>query len=116
MKWDPDKDIKRFEPALIPGTTFQRMLLDVTLARKEGLKIPEGKEDRDSINAWVLAIGCIGEPKHFVYGLTMRDCFLRLRRQVQRKQVDLNPQLFPRLLRKAKPKLRQRRKARKAER
>lgn len=75
--------------------------MDVSLARKEGLCVPVG-HDRESLLVWSLAIGRISEPKHFIYGLTMRECFLRLRKQVKSKKVQFNPQLFPMLGRKPK--------------
>lgn len=100
-KWDPDKALRPYEPASAPGTTWMRVLMDVVLAKKEGLRIPNG-HDRESIMVWSLAIGLVAEPKHFVYGLTMRECFLRLRTQVKSKKVEFNPQLFPMLGRKPK--------------
>jgi len=105
VKWDPDKAIRPYEPVSAPGTTWSRALMDVSLARKHGLKIPAGW-DKEWILAWCLAIGGLNEPKHFVYGLTMRECFLRLRKQVK-SGLELNPQLFPLLGKKKKRKERQ---------
>lgn len=110
MKWDIDKAMAPYEPNTIPGTIWQRVLMQVTLARKNGLKIPEGKRDNDSVNVWSCGVGMAGYPKHFVYGWTMRECFLRLRRQARSKEVQFNPQLFPKLGRKkTKPKERKHR-------
>ena len=100
-KWDPDKKLKPFEPISAPGTQYVRVLMDVSLARKEGLRVPRD-HDRESIVVWSLAIGLIAHEKHIVYGLTMRECFLRLRKQVKSKKLLLNPQLFPMLGVKAK--------------
>jgi hypothetical protein len=104
VKWDIDRAIAPYEPITIPGTTFQRVLMAITQVRKEGLKIPSDKTDGESMTVWQLAVGCNGMPKHFVYGHTMRECFLRLRRAVRIGAAPLNPQLFPRLGKKKKRK------------
>jgi hypothetical protein len=34
-KWDPDKALKPFEPVMAAGTSFTRVLMDVSLVKKE---------------------------------------------------------------------------------
>jgi len=113
MKWDIDRAMMPYEPNIEPGTIWQRVRMQVSVARREGLKIPDHKTDRDSVLTWCVGVGVSQWPKFFVYGYTMRECFLRLRKQAKLKRVQLNPQLFPRLWRKAKPKERRRKPAKK---
>jgi hypothetical protein len=81
VKWDPDKQIRMYEPAGAPGTTWQRVLMDAFVARQKGLKVPADVPDSQSLTVWSLGIGMLNTPKYFVYGHTMRECFLRLHRQ-----------------------------------
>jgi hypothetical protein len=106
MKWDIDKELHRFEPDSAPGTMLQRVLMDAAVAKREGLHVPD--DARDPIIAWSLGVGVNSEPKHFVFGLTIRACFLRLRKLV-RAGLPLNPQVFPRLGKRVKKKERGRR-------
>jgi hypothetical protein len=72
----------------------------VGLARKEGLRVPKNHEGQ-SVLLWCLAVGRLQDPKHFVHGLTLRECFLRLRKQVK-LGLPLSPELFPIMWRKKK--------------
>jgi hypothetical protein len=111
MKWDIDRAMAVYEPDSIPGTLWQRTLLSAALARKEGIVLPPDKADNDSVLVWSLGIGQMAEPKEiFVHALTMRACFLRLRMLVKSKRLKLDPQLFPKLGIKPKPKNRRRQK------
>lgn len=96
MKWDVDKELARFEPLRGAGTSLQRVLMGASVARKVGLKVGSGTQ---SVSLWCLGIGLLAAPKHFVYGRTIRECYLRLRHQVQ-SGLELNPKLFPRVWKK----------------
>ena len=54
-RWDPDKELRPYEPISVPGTQFVRVLMDVSLARKEGVRLPKDY-NRDSVVLWSLAI------------------------------------------------------------
>lgn len=81
-RWDPDRELVPYEPIAAPGTQFVRILMGVDLARSHGLKVPR-HYTLQSISVWSLAIGQVQQEKHVVYGLTMRECFLRLRKQAK---------------------------------
>lgn len=107
MKWDIDKALKKFEPAIIAGTSITRVLMDVELAKKEGIPVPVDF-DRTSILVWSLGIGRLSEPKQFVHGLSIRGAFLRLRKLVKARKLVLDREMYP-ALQKPKPKLRKHR-------
>lgn len=102
MKWDVDKELKRYEPNRMNGTILQRVVLDRQTALREGLKIPEA-DAFGGVYVWCLAVGCVHQAKHFVYGMTIRECLLRIRKQVK-LGLEFNPQLFPQLYKKPKRK------------
>lgn len=81
MKWDIDKALKALElEYIVPGTSFSRVLLDVGLMEREGMK-PTAKEKEDrSIRAWCFGIGRLLEAKEFFYGRTIREAYLKARR------------------------------------
>jgi hypothetical protein len=109
VKWDVDRALAPYEPIVIPGTVWQRVLMQVSQARREGLRVPSKLEDTSVVTVWSLGIGRSEMPKEFIHGFTMRECFLRLRKMVKLKVLVLPKQLYPELFRKPKPKERKRR-------
>ena len=83
MKWDIDKAIKSFEaPGLAPGTTITRTLMDVEIMKREGLKPTADHIKNGQGMVWSVAIGRMGLPKVFFYGLTIRAAFLRAKKKL----------------------------------
>ncbi len=58
----------------VPGTLIDRVVCDVGVLNKQGIKTTPGKQ---SMHAWCVGVGGIMEPKLFVYGLTVRDALER---------------------------------------
>jgi hypothetical protein len=111
MKWDIDRQMLAYEPLGVPGTVWQRTLVEVSLLRTYSLHISKDARDNESRIVWSLGIGSLQEPKWvFIYGFTMRECFLRLRMLVKTKKLKLDPKLFPKLFKKSKPKEKKRKK------
>ncbi len=85
MKWDIDKALTPLEPESCSGTTITRAYLDEVYLIKEGLKpLPTDRTDRDGrvvgATVWCLALGHSYGAKAFIYGRTIRQCYLRAKK------------------------------------
>jgi hypothetical protein len=94
-KWDIDRELLRVEPESCPGTTIQRVMLDVkfltnanakTRAQFGGGRIkPTAEElERGWIRAWCLAVGAEHLPKAFFYDRTIRGAYLQARKALKK--------------------------------
>ncbi len=112
-KWDIDKSLKGMEPESCPGTTIQRVLLDVKLLTNPETKLLYGKivptpaeVQQGCLNVWSVGIGFSYEPKAVFYGRTIREAFLQARRTVKLGKLDRHTpwgrQVFTPVLPKAK--------------
>lgn len=89
MKWDIDKALKALElDYIVPGTSFNRVLLDVSLMEEKGLKPTAQEKGRECIRVWSMGIGRLLEAKEFFYARTIREAYLKARRFLKK----LNPQ------------------------
>lgn len=84
MKWDIDKVLAQLEHATNPGTIVERIMVLVDnkqVLSDLGLKRP--KTDKKVVFAWCLSLGMLQCRKHMVYGWTIREAFLKARRDVK---------------------------------
>lgn len=79
MKWDIDKELTAYEPKSIPGTSISRVMLDYALFAQYGLKLPKD-QTRESGMIWCLGLGQIHLRKKFFYGRTIREAFLKAKK------------------------------------
>ena len=81
MKWDIDKALKELESPVCPGTSITRVLMDIKLLEKNGIKVsPKEIDGRESVQVWCLGLGILLEPKVFVYSTTIRGAYLKARK------------------------------------
>jgi hypothetical protein len=81
-KWDVDKFLA--DLGAPDGTTFTRTLVSVAyLVEVYKLKPTQAQKDSGSVVVWCLSIGRMTGYKHFVYGLTIRGCCLRARKEIK---------------------------------
>jgi|SRR5271155_5210339 len=97
-KWDIDRSLRELEPEDAPGTTIQRVLLDVKLLTNgdpaylrrygNGRIKPTAKETaRGAVCAWSIGIGVSGMRKAFFYDRTIRGVYLQARRAAKLDRI-----------------------------
>jgi hypothetical protein len=80
VKWDIDKALVDMEPESCKGTRFERILMQCSLLKQNGME-PTAAEKRDGFSpVWCLSLGRAHEPKFFIYARTMRAVYLRARK------------------------------------
>lgn len=71
-----DKTIKKLEGGLrkgaVPGTGFNRVVLDAKLLDRHGLRAPSGAP-KESYVVWCVSLGELLGPKKFYYGFTLNE-------------------------------------------
>lgn len=76
-----DKLVKKLEERLregaVPGTGFNRVLIDADLLEKHGLRKPKSKTLKESYVVWCLSVGELCNPKKFYYGFSLREAAQR---------------------------------------
>jgi hypothetical protein len=81
-----ERKIKRLEKIAgcaaprVPGTTIQRVLLDESLWKMEGLLKRRGSR---SILVWCAGVGQLNEPKVFGYGHTISEALNNVERKLR---------------------------------
>jgi hypothetical protein len=93
-KWNIDRALKSLEPESCPGTTVQRVLLDVKLLLDSSYKVRYGsivptaaEIDRGHLWVWCLSLGFAYAPKACFYGRTIRSAYLKARKAAKDGQL-----------------------------
>lgn len=112
MRWNIDKELAQFEPETAAGTSITRIIMDLTMMKREGITPTAAQIERGTGVIWCLGIGYCYSPKAFFYAQTIRSAFLKARRAAKAKQLAVHTpwgvQNFLPKLKRHKPKERKR--------
>jgi hypothetical protein len=67
-------ELLAYGPRGVPGTIFQRFLVDNKLLKEFKVKVPRNQLGPECKLLWSLAVGYLSMPKVFFYGLTPDEC------------------------------------------
>lgn len=108
MRWDPDRELAKFEPERCRGTSFTRVYLSADLFEQYKVKLTPQQVERGGGDVWCLSLGLSYAPKAFFYGQTMREAFLKARKAAKKEELAAHTpwgvQDFKPTVRKSRPK------------
>jgi hypothetical protein len=89
MKWDIDKALRQLEDPRASGTAIDRILVDATNPQLlADLRLTTPKTSETAAVAWAVGIGKSAQRKLFFYGWTIREAYLKARREVKKMTLS----------------------------